>query len=357
MLNKSFLPATIIGLVFLFLIARGCGTSDQQRLSYRDVGVGVGQYTTAQIDGVQLDLTADLDPAQVPEIIKSSYMDGAKLKKEGQELLSFVIQDASQKLASISTIDLDNNNVPDPILMVPEGDSERMTFSIRVPDPSLVKTYPTEPAEWQTIAEKKAIEVVAVTVFPRLVGGKLDRFDVEAKPSQQLYDTSHHRSYHSSFMTGYFTATMMNALFFNPYGGWYGPGFYGRMGYYSPGYYNNNYGGRTTQATRTTRTTYNKATPSATNMKTNSGKAVSSSLSNQKSSAVTSYKSSAIQSRDTSRVKKASGFGASRPAASSSSSSSKSSAWGKSSGSSSSSSWGRSSGRSSWGGGGSRGGK
>jgi hypothetical protein len=345
MLNKNFLPATIIGLLFLFLLARGCGTSGQQRLSYQDVGVGVGQYSTAQLNGEQLDLTADLDPAQVPEIIKSSYLDGAKLKKEGKELLSFVIQDASQKLASISTIDLNKNNVPDPILLVPEGDEERMTFSIRVPDPSLVTTYPTDAAEWQTIADKKAIEVVAVTVFPRLVGGKLDRFDVEARPSQQLYETSHRNHYQSSFMTGYFTATMMNAMFFNPYRGWYGPGFYGRMGYYSPGYYNSNYGGRTTQSTRTTRTStsYKKATASNSAMKTNSGKTVSSSLSNKKSSAVSSYKSSAIKTRNASAVKKASGFGSSRPAASSKKSSS--------------SSWGRSSGRSSWGGGGSRGGK
>jgi uncharacterized membrane protein YgcG len=359
MLNKSFLPATVIGLIFLFLIARGCGSSEQERLSYRDVGVGVSQYSSATVNGVELDLSADLDPSQVPAIVESAYKDGARLKKEGKELLSFVIQDVSQKVSSISTIDLNENQVPDPILIVPEGDQERMTFSIRVPDPIQVPTYPDSADGWQQVAENKAVEVMAVTVFPRLVGGKLDRFDVEAKPNQQLYESSHHHHYHGSFSSGYFTGMMMSSLFFNPYRGWYGPGFYGNMGYY-----NRNYGGRSVDSTRTTRTTYKKAATSSKPMTTASGKSVSSKLSGQKSSSVSQFKSSAIAKRDTSKVKKASGFGSSKSTASSStkpksswgkSSSSSSSSWGKSS--SSSSSWGRSSGRSSWGGGGSRGGK
>jgi uncharacterized membrane protein YgcG len=364
MLNKSFLPATVIGLIFLFLIARGCGSSEQERLSYRDVGVGVSQYSSATVNGVELDLSADLDPSQVPAIVESAYKDGARLKKEGKELLSFVIQDVSQKVSSISTIDLNENQVPDPILIVPEGDQERMTFSIRVPDPIQVPTYPDSADGWQQVAENKAVEVMAVTVFPRLVGGKLDRFDVEAKPNQQLYESSHHHHYHGSFSSGYFTGMMMSSLFFNPYRGWYGPGFYGNMGYYNSGYYNRNYGGRSVDSTRTTRTTYKKAATSSKPMTTASGKSVSSKLSGQKSSSVSQFKSSAIAKRDTSKVKKASGFGSSKSTASSStkpksswgkSSSSSSSSWGKSS--SSSSSWGRSSGRSSWGGGGSRGGK
>ena len=371
MLNKNFLPITIVGLVFLFLIGRGCDSPKQQlevsdvgkKLDVSSVGVGVSQRTTAMLNGEKLDLTSELDPAQVPEIVKMAYLEGAKLEKKDKELLTYVIQEVSTKTAAISTIDLNEDNSPDPILVVPEGDSERMTFSIRIPDPAKVTTYPDAPDEWQNLAENRALEVLAVTVYPRLNNGQLEKFDVEATPNKQLYE-SNHGHYHSSFMSGFFTAHLINTMFFNPYMGWYGPGFYGRMGYYSPGYYQSNYGGRDVQTTRTTRTTYNKATPAVSSMKTNSGQSVSSSLSSQKSASVDKYKATAIQKRETATAQKATGFGAARPSSATGSSSSvskpsgssSSSSWGRSSGSSSSS-WGRSSGKSSSGGGGSRGGK
>jgi hypothetical protein len=185
-----------------------------------------------------------------------------------------------------------------------------------------------------------------------VIDGQLKRFDVEAKPNAQVYENHPHRSYASSFMSTYFTMRMMDMMFFNPYRGWYGPGFYGNMGYYGGGYYSNQYGNRTVSNVKQTRTTYSKAKPQSTTMKTNSGKSVSSSLANQKSNSVSKYKSSAINKRNSSVVKKASGFGAKTAT-----SSKPSSSWGSSRTSSSSSSWGRSSGRSSWGGGGSRGGK
>jgi len=348
MLNKGFLPVTIISLVFVFLIARGCGSSPSMRID--DVGVGVSNRTQASIDGAVLDLTSDLDPAQVPEMVKQSYLKGAQLKKEGKDLLGFVIQDLSNSLASVSTIDLNEDKSPDPIMVIPEGNEEQMTFSIRVPDPSKVKQYPDEAQAWQDIAEKQAIEVLSVTVFPRIEGGQLSKFDVEARPSRQLYESSHRNHYHGSFSGGFFTGMLVSNLFFNPYGGWYGPGFYGRMGYYNSGYYSSNYGGRNVDNVRRTRTSYSKSTPSSSGMKTSSGKSVNSSLSNQKSGAVSSYKSSAINKRDSSRVKRASGFGGSKTASSKS-------GWGSSQKAKPTSGWGRSSGRSSWGGGGSRFGK
>lgn len=353
MLNKGFLPVTIIALVLVFLISRGCGSSS---MSIDDVGVGVSNRTQANVGGEVLDLTADLDPAQVPEMVKQAYLKGAELKKTDKELLTFVIQELSNTLASVSTIDLNEDNTPDPILVVPEGNDEQMTFSIRVPDPGKVSTYPDEPQAWQDIAEKKSIEVLSVTVFPRVEGGKLSRFDVEARPSRQLYERSHHNHYHGSFSSGFFTGMLVNRLFFSPwYGGWYGPGFYGRIGYYNSGYYGRTYGGRDVSQVRSTRTTYSRSKTGSSAMRTSSGKSVNSSLSNQRSTSVSNYKSSAINKRDSSRVKKASGFGGGTT------SSKKSSGWGSSSKAKSSSgwgsSWGRSSGRSSWGGGGSRFGK
>ena len=327
-------------LVVIFLFARGCGNEE---INYQNVGVGVSPTTVAYLKGEKLDLSSELDPSQVPEIIKSSYLQGAQLKKEGKELVSFVIQDVSQKIAAISSVDLDQDNTPDPILIVPEGDNEQMTFSIRVPDPSLVKSYPNTSSEWQDIADKKSIEVISVTVYPRLKGDQVERMDLEARPNQQVYE-SHHHHYHNSFMHTYFTMRMIDSLFFNPYfGGWYGPGFYGRVGYYGGSYYNKNYANRSVSQTRTTRKTYAKSPATTKTMTTNSGKTVNSSFSNQNSSSVKSFKSSAIKKRNSAlAVKKASGFG-----------SSKSSSYNKSS-SKSSSFWGRSPSRSSWGGGGSR---
>lgn len=361
MLNKAFLPITLISLLFIFMISRGCSSSHHEIVSVEGTGVGVSMPTQARVGSTVLDLSADLDPAQVPEIVKQSYMAGASQKLQGKELVSYVIQDVSEKVSAISTIDLNEDNTPDPILIVPEGDTERMTFSVRVPDPAEVKTYPDDPQAWQSIADKQAVEVLSVTVFPRVLNGELKRFDVEANPNKQVYGNNHHHHYHSSFMHSFFTYHMISSMFFNPwYGGWYGPGFYGRMGYYSPGYYGSNYGGRNVDTVRRTRTSYNRSPTSSTAMKTSSGRSVSSSLANQQSKGVSQYKASAISKRDSSRVKKASGFG-NAPAKTSSSwgksssSKSSSSSWGKSS--SSGSSWGRSSGRSIWGGGGSRGGK
>jgi hypothetical protein len=356
MLNNNFLPITVIGIVFIILMARGCGGPERIDSYNSDgVGFGVSSQSSARLGEVVLDLTQELDPAQVPEIIKSSYLEGAKNKLEGKELISFVIQDASQKISSISSIDLNEDDIPDPIFIAPEGDEERMTFSVRVPDPGLLKTvsdYPNSPDGWQDVAEKKAIEVLHVTVFPRILDGELKRFDVEAKPNAQVYENHSNHSYASSFMSTYFTMRMIDMMFFNPFGGWYGPGFYGNMGYYGNGYYNNNYGGRNVNNVKSTRTTYKKSSPRSTAMKTNSGKSANSSLSSQKSSSISKYKASAISKRNSSVVKKASGFGGKA-----SSTAKTSSSWGSSSQKASSSSWGRSSGRSSWGGGGSRGGK
>ncbi len=336
MLNQSFLPFTIIMLMVIFTFARGCGSDD---VNYQNVGVGMPQQTMAYLNGEKLDLSSELDPAQVPELVKESYLQAANLKKEGKELISFVIQDISKKVAAISSIDLNNDKTPDPILIVPEGNDEQMTFSIRIPDPEKVKTYPDDPNKWQDIAENQSIEVLSVTVYPRSEGDKLAKMDVEARPNQQVYENHHHHHYHSSFMHGYFTHYMISSLFFNPYGGWYGPGFYARSGYWGSGYYGNNYSNRTVNDTRTFRKSYNKSPSNTTAMKTGSGKTVNSSLSKQKSSSVSSFKSTAIKKRQTSLAsKKATGFGSSKSK-------------------SSSSSWGRSPSRSSWGGGGSRGGK
>ncbi|MBF0197567.1 MAG: hypothetical protein HQL32_07645 [Planctomycetes bacterium] len=319
-------PFKILYFIAFCLTLAGCGSEEYD---YSNMGVGVSKRTVAVLQGENLDLSSELDPAQVPEIVKEAYLEGADLKKEGKELVQFVIQDISTKIAQISSIDLNEDSIPDPILIVPEGNSESMTFSVRIPDPGQVKSYPDNPNEWQNIAENKAIEVLSVTVFPRKGNGKNPNFDVEARPNRQVYEGHHHHHYHSSFMHTYLTMHMMNSMFFSPFG-WYGPGFYGRMGYYGRGYYGNNYGGRSVSSTKTTRRTYKKSKASSTPLKTNSGKTVRSSLASQKSSAVKSYKSSAIQKRNTATAKRATGFGSSRKSASSKSSSSKSSSWGRS---------------------------
>lgn len=326
----------LLTLFFTVLLLIGCG-EEEKAIDYSNLGVGVSKRTVAYLKGEKLDLSSELDPSQVPEIVKESYLEAAQLNKKGKEIIKYVIQDVSQKVASISSIDLNKDDVPDPILIVPEGNEESMTYSIRIPDPDKVKNYPDDANAWQEIAEKRSIEVLSVTVFPRVGQNKDVSFDVEARPNKQVYESHHHHHYHSSFLSTYFTYRMMSSLFFNPwYGGWYGPGFYGGMGFYSPGYYGNNYGARNVSSTKTTRRTYKKSPASANAMKTNSGKAVKSSKHNQRSSSVSNYKNSAIKKRNNAvAARKASGFGGAKKK-------------------SSSSGWGRSLNRSSYSGGGSR---
>ena len=326
-MNKINKYYTII-LLLCFVIPVACVGCGADEYNYENVGVAVSKRTTAYLQGDKLDLTSELDPAQVPDIIKASYLEAAELKKSGKDLVKFVIQDVSNKIAEISTIDLNQDEVPDPILIVPEGNDESMTFSIRVPDPSKVKVYPDQPDEWQKIAEESSIEVLSVTVFPRAKSNNKDvSFDVEARPNSQVYENHHHHHYQSSFLHTYFTYRMMTGMFFNPYyGGWYGPRFYGGFGYYGSGYYNRNYGGRSVGTVRSTRRTYNRSKASTAPMKTSSGKSVSSKMSSQKSKGVSSFKSSAIKKRNATNAKKASGFGSRK-----SSSSSRSSGFGRSS--------------------------
>lgn len=318
----------MVGTLF-FLYNCGGG----ENTDYSNVGVGVSKRTTAFLKGEKLDLSSELDPSQVPEIVKLSYLEGIELKKKGKELVKFVIQDISQKIAAISSIDLNNDKTPDPILIIPEGTKESMTFSIRVPDPGKVKKYPNSADEWQAIAENRAIEVLSVTVFPRNVNGKAN-MDIEARPHPQAYETHHHHHYQSSFFHSLLTYHMMSSLFFSPFG-WYGPGFYGGMGYWSPGYYQSNYSNRNVSTTRQTRKQYRKSPSSTKAMRTNSGKTVRSSMHSTKNQSLNRYKSSAIQKRKSVVAKKATGFGRSKPR-----SSQRSSGWGRSYRRSSGGGWG-----------------
>ena len=72
-------------------------------------------------------------------------------------------------------MDLNGDGTTDPILVIPEGDNEHMTFSIRVPDPSQVKKYPklSDASAWEDIGANKSIELVAVTAFLQIASGKL----------------------------------------------------------------------------------------------------------------------------------------------------------------------------------------
>jgi hypothetical protein len=316
---KKIINLSFISLCFLIPISCiGCGDDEY---NYGNVGVGVSKRTVAFLNGDKLDLSSELDPAQIPEIIKNSYIEAAELKKKDKELIRYVIQDISSKIAGISSIDLNKDEIPDPILIVPEGDKESMTYSIRIPDPEKVKTYPDDADAWQKIAENQSIEVLSVTVFPKKGANENVSFDVEARANEQVYERHHSNYYHSSFAHSYFTYRMMGSMFFNPYyGGWYGPGFYGRMGYYRGGYYGSYYGGRNVGTTRTTRKTYNKSSASKSAMKNSSGKSVQSKMHSQKSSGVSNFKNSAIKKRNASSAKKASGFGSSRSSGSKSSS-------------------------------------
>ena len=258
---RNFKPYLIFTFCLVSILAlSGCCGS---RYNTDNVGVGV----SGMVDEFgELDLSKDLDAALLPDMISQCYQDGLKQGKKGDDLQRFVVRSLSEKIREISTIDLNGDGNTDPVLVIPEGDEEQMTFSIRVPDPSTVKTYPpfTDAAAWQKIAEDKAVEVVAVTAVPQSQGSKVRSMEFESRPSSAFYSSSqyYHRSYTSDLL-GYM---VVRDLFFRPR--WYGPSYYGWYGgHYRPYRVGNVYRSRQTTSRR-----YSSGSGSYSRLRTTSGK-------------------------------------------------------------------------------------
>ncbi len=229
------------------------------RYSSSNVGVGVASMSVGG-----LDLKDQLDVSILPSVVEEVYKEGLQAKLKGEELQRHVVRRLSERIREISTVDLNEDQVTDPILIVPEGDEEYMTYSVRVPNPEEVRALPSgnDASAWEDIAQNKSVELVALTAFPRTTGSSMDKVDIEAKPSSSFYTGS--PSYHRSFTSDLLQYMIIRDLFFRPY--WYGPGYYGWYGgYYRP------YTVAHVSSTRTV-TKYSSGTSSYNSMKTNSGK-------------------------------------------------------------------------------------
>ena len=250
----------IIALVIIsFWLVSGCCSS---RYNTDNIGVGVSGIVNSY---GEIDLIKDLDASKLPDVLKQAYVAGAQKKLKGDKLQRFVVRQISQSIREISTIDLNGDGVTDPILVIPEGDDEQMTFSIRVPDPAEVKDYPkfSNAAAWQNIATNKAIEIVALTAVPQVAAGQVKGLNFESRPNPHFYSDTH--NYRSSYTSDLLRYMIIRDIFFRPM--WFGPSYYGWYGgYYSP------YSVRNVHSSRTTRLSkYSSGKSSFGRMTTNSG--------------------------------------------------------------------------------------
>lgn len=234
---------TLMLVSFSLWILGGCCS---ERYDTNNVGVGVSGIVNSY---GEIDLSKDLDASKLPDLIKEAYVDGAKKKLKGEDLQRFVVRQLSERIREISTIDLNGDGVTDPVLVIPEGDDEQMTFSIRVPDPAEVPKYPelSNASEWQDIATNKAIEVVALTAMPQVDAGQVKGLDFESRPNPHFYsNSSYYRASHTSDLLRYM---IIRDMFFRPM--WFGPSYYGWYGgYYSPYSVRSVYNSRTTKLSR-----------------------------------------------------------------------------------------------------------
>lgn len=299
--------------------------------------MGTGRYSKSPdtvgvaLSTGEIDLSEQLDVSRLPDLVQKAWEEGLKGGKQKEELQKQVLQNITTRVQAISTIDLNGDGNVDPVMVVPEGDEEQMTYSFRVPDPKEVTTLPplSDSEEWKRISEESAVELASVSVIPRAMEGKVKSMDIEARPSQAFYPNQPY--YHSSFTSDLLRYMIIRDLFFRPY--WYGPSFYGGYGWYSPTPVSR------VASTRTV-TSYSSGNSSWSRQKTDSGKipevSKSSALASQKSfSSARDVRSSGVQSGGFGRS--ASSSGATPAPKPSSSRTSSSGGFGRSSSSSSSS--------------------
>jgi len=260
----------------------------------------------------EIDLSEMLDVSKLPALVQAAWEEGLATKKTKEELQKIVVQKISEKVQAISTVDLNADGNADPVLVIPDGDEEQMTYSFRVPDPKDVTEYPplSDSKAWQDISESKSVELASVSVIPRAINGKVEKMDVEARPSSGFYPNQPY--YTSSFTSNLLTYMIVRDMFFRPL--WFGPSYFGWYGsYYRPMSVSQ------VASTRTV-TNYSSGSSSWNRAKTDSGKIPTAS----KGSELASQKSFSTAKDMRAKSTTSGGFGRS--------SSSSSSSWGHKSG-------------------------
>lgn len=201
--------------------------------------VGIGNTLNADaIERLGVDLTENLDPKLIPSLVEQAMKETVQSGVREQEFVQTLVTRVSNKIRDISTIDLNNDGIADPILVVPQNISEgaeHLQLSIRVPDPAEVATLPEggDQDAWLEIAETKSVEIMTAVAIKE----NDQNMVIQSAPNPQVYSAHPPYYHHSTSLTNVLLTSMMLSWMFSP--ALYGPGF----GY---GYYGGPY--RTTSA-------------------------------------------------------------------------------------------------------------
>ena len=226
--SHLFLALAVIVLGYVFL--KGGDESGGNSLNYDQLAVSQGLTQEA----VDLNLEKDLDVSLLPDIGKQVIREAAEKGYKEQEFLGYTIREVGNRVREISTIDLNGDDVVDPILVKPEPqEGEKFALlSIRVPAHDAYPLPAAQDAEaWKKV---ETLEVATMTVA-------LDEkaLTVQAQGNQHMYPNAAGQNYvardtTSSFLSMYFTMRMLDWMFFPSMYGFWGPG-YGYGNYHPMG--------------------------------------------------------------------------------------------------------------------------
>jgi len=221
----------ILGAYWLFF------EDDQgQQNSYMSSNVPIGisdNFNQQAIEKLGLDLTENLDPRLIPDLMTEAMRVTVQSNPSEQDFLPTLVNRISNKIRDISTIDLNEDGIADPILVVPNQESsgtEYLVFSILVPDPAEITSLPpgSDQTAWRDIAENKSIEIMTTSA----VKSAEDQMTVQSAPNPQMYQStgtpyppyySTGPSLSSIFLTSMAASMMTNWMFMPSYGmGGYG---------------------------------------------------------------------------------------------------------------------------------------
>ena len=215
----------IFGILALWYVLQRGGeerfVASRAPLDYDQLAVSQG----LSADAAALNLQDDLDVSLLPALGRDIIRDAAQQGLREQAFLSYVVQETSNRVREISTIDLNGDDVVDPVLVKPEPapDEQFVLLSIQVPAPG---AYPL-PAAGDAAAWGKVETLEVATMSVAL---SQEALTVQASPNQHLYPAQAGQLYAArdtapSFMQMYFTMRMLDWMFMPRMYGFWGPGY------------------------------------------------------------------------------------------------------------------------------------
>ena len=221
----------ILGIYWVFFGEDKSRDSSVSSYTSQNIPIGISdQLNPEAIEKLGIDLTDNLDPKLIPAITSEALRETTQANVSEDSFLPTLVSKISNKIRDVSTIDLNEDGIADPVLVVHQtetGDSDFIVFSILVPDPDKVNVLPSgsDNGAWRDIAENKSIEIMTASV----VRGSGDQMTMQSAPNPQMYQSSG-APYPPYYGTGYsmtnlfMTSLMMSMLFRPPFmwGGGYG---------------------------------------------------------------------------------------------------------------------------------------